>query len=119
MTTKASLHPLDNPVWQSLSTCHSRFALGDNFVKRYPQDIGPFVAVSDKEVPAESQLEHLVAVNESVYFIGVAPSFNFHWTIERQASLLQMICESRIENIETDVEVSSLTQSDNPVMIEL
>lgn len=119
MAIKASLHPLDNPVWQSLITCHSRFAVGDECVKRYPQDIGPFVAVSGKEVSADSQLEQLVTVNESVYFIGIAPSFNSQWAIEGQSSLLQMTCESRIEDIESDIEVSHLTQSDNPVMMEL
>jgi ribosomal protein S18 acetylase RimI-like enzyme len=119
MALQESSHPLDNPIWQSLTTFHSRFAVGDEYAKRFPKEIGPFVAVPEKDISADSQLEQLVAVNESVYFIGIAPFFNSHWRVEGQASLLQMVCQSRIKNLETGVEVSILSDPDNPAMLEL
>ncbi|MDW4571774.1 GNAT family N-acetyltransferase [Microbacterium sp. M3] len=44
---------LDNPAWHSLTGPHAGFAEGNDLVRRYPEDVAPFVAVrtwSDPDV---------------------------------------------------------------------
>ncbi len=44
---------LDNPAWSALTGAHAHFAIGNDLVRRYPDDVAPFVAVrtwSDPDV---------------------------------------------------------------------
>ena len=36
---------LDNAAWHAHAGPHARFAIGGDLVKRYPDDVAPFVAV--------------------------------------------------------------------------
>lgn len=42
---------LDNAAWHSLAGPHAHFALGGDLVKRYPEDVAPFVAVRTWDDP--------------------------------------------------------------------
>src|SRR6478752_3842193 len=42
---------LDNPVWHALNGPHASFAIGNDLVRRYPEDVAPFVAVRTWEDP--------------------------------------------------------------------
>lgn len=61
MTTAIPLEPdialdeaiLDNPAWSSLTGAHAHFAIGNELVKHYPDDVSPFTGVrswSDPDV---------------------------------------------------------------------
>lgn len=41
------MHVLDNPIWHSLRTRHSRFAEGDNLALRYPRGVSPLAGLSE------------------------------------------------------------------------
>ena len=41
-------HPLDNPVWASLSTAHEHLAEGRGGGRRYPADVSPFCGLADR-----------------------------------------------------------------------
>ncbi|WP_345799974.1 GNAT family N-acetyltransferase [Microbacterium sp. AZCO] len=43
---------LDNPAWFALTGPHARFAIGGDLVRRYPEDVAPFVAVRTWDDPA-------------------------------------------------------------------
>ncbi|WP_114854070.1 GNAT family N-acetyltransferase [Brachybacterium sp. YJGR34] len=43
---------LDNPAWSSLTGHHAHLAIGDDLVRRYPEDVSPFAGVRDWEDPA-------------------------------------------------------------------
>jgi ribosomal protein S18 acetylase RimI-like enzyme len=43
---------LDNPAWSALSGPHQDFAIGDDLVRHYPEDISPFTGVRDWDDPA-------------------------------------------------------------------
>ena len=57
---------LDNPIWSALTTTHARFAPGDDAVKRYPRDIGPFIAVARDTELAEQLRQRLGARNATL-----------------------------------------------------
>lgn len=108
---------LDNPIWQSLLTCHADFAIGDEQVKRYPSEIGPFIAVPSPEIKVD--LSALVAADESLFFVGVAPSLSAEWQLRELGPIVQMFCSSRIELAESDAGIGKLSDSDIPAMLEL
>jgi ribosomal protein S18 acetylase RimI-like enzyme len=43
---------LDNPAWSALTGPHADFAIGDDLVRRYPEDVSPFTGVRDWSDPA-------------------------------------------------------------------
>lgn len=42
---------LDNPAWHALTGPHAGFAIGGDLVRRYPEDVAPFVAVRTWDDP--------------------------------------------------------------------
>lgn len=86
-------------------------------MKRYPSAVGPFIAVSVPEV--EIDLSTLVAADESLYFVGLAPSLSSEWQLQELTPIVQMLCPSRIELAEPEPEISALGNSDIPAMLEL
>ena len=47
----ASASVLDSPIWSALTGHHAHLAIGNELVKRYPEDVSPFVGVKDWEHP--------------------------------------------------------------------
>ncbi|WP_022878677.1 GNAT family N-acetyltransferase [Microbacterium sp. B19] len=43
---------LDNAAWHSLAGPHAHFAIGGDLVRRYPEDVAPFVAVRTWDDPS-------------------------------------------------------------------
>ncbi len=119
LTRQMASHILDNPIWQSLSTSHSKFAVGNGQVKRYPQAIGPFISVASPDASAEPEMAAIVATDEFAYFVGVAPLLSSRWRMEEQAPVVQMIYSSGIEAAESDVQISVLSEPDVLAMLAL
>lgn len=92
-------HPLDNPVWQSLTSQHVALAQMSGQAARYPADVAPFIAVGSDQVPAAGQLRTLVDAGERVYLLGVAPPLTPGWHVLQQGSVAQMVCRSPIDAI--------------------
>jgi len=44
-------NPLDNPVWESLTTTHAHLAEGTGRGRRFPADVSPFSGVADQDEP--------------------------------------------------------------------
>ncbi len=67
-------HPLDNPVWASLTGPHASIALGEatSKVRRYPPDYSPFMALADREDPqAWADLAALAGPDGTVFVCEV------------------------------------------------
>jgi len=114
-----TLNILDNPIWQSLSTCHSNVAIGGEQAKRYPSAIGPFIAVASSDSSVEAELAALTDIGESLFIVGIAPSLGADWKVEEKAPIAQMICSSRPKPVKSDTEFSVLTEADIPAMLAL
>ncbi|MEP7042159.1 MAG: GNAT family N-acetyltransferase [Dokdonella sp.] len=89
-------HPLDNPVWSSLTGAHAALARRSVNAARYPADAAPFVAVDADNEEASAQLANLVESGESVLFVGLAPPLPSSWSIEAAVSIAQMTCAARL-----------------------
>ena len=93
-------HPLDNPVWASLTTQHSALARNAGQAARYPADVAPFVAVRESTAQTAEQAASLIAPGELVCFVGIAPQLPSGWRIEQSVPIAQMICQSRLESVD-------------------
>lgn len=85
-------HVLDNPIRASLDSRHRALALRDGAVARYPADVAPFLGVAEAGVDAADALAALVAPDESVYLLGVAPQVPDGWRLDPFPDLAQMVC---------------------------
>jgi ribosomal protein S18 acetylase RimI-like enzyme len=88
---------LDNPFWASLHTRHRRLALDAGKVARYPPEFAPFLGVAEAGADVEAGLASLVAPDETVLLLGVAPRLSADWRLESLGELAQMVCGGCIE----------------------
>lgn len=91
---------LDNPFWSSLRTRHRALAQRVDDVARFPPDVAPFLGVANADVDATEAIASLVAADESVYLLGVAPNAVDGWRLEALPDLAQMICTEPIPVID-------------------
>jgi ribosomal protein S18 acetylase RimI-like enzyme len=98
---------LDNPFFSSLRTRHHRLALGSGGVLRYPREYAPFLGVANAGANVDAALAALVAPDETVLLLGVAPKPSDAWRLESEETLAQMVRES------------PLPVADGPEIIEL
>lgn len=117
--TVSRAHPLDNPMWSSLTTRHEHLATGGALARRYPPDYGPFIAVKEATAEAELEAVSLVAKGERICFGAVAPPLSLAWRLERHAPILQMVFEGPNSAGQAAGGVVRLGASDLPSMVEL
>jgi predicted GNAT family acetyltransferase len=114
------MHALDNPIWNSLTTLHARFAEGDALAKRFPPDVTTLAAMREPTVEAYSSLAQLLRGSGAALFLDQPPLIPPGWTTIHASQILQMICEKpaiEAESGEPPAEV--LTIADTDEMIEL
>jgi GNAT superfamily N-acetyltransferase len=109
---------LDNPIWASLQTAHARFASGSDEAKRYPRSVAPFAGVPASNISADV-LAPTLAADESIYFLGPLPASSDRWTVEIEASVLQMTCPPSALLAPVSTDYRELTEADNAAMLEL
>lgn len=97
--------PLDNPIWESLTSRHRAFAQRNANVARYPADIAPFLGVAVETTCSATVLAELVATGETVYLLGVVPEVPDGWRLHPFAPLAQMICPQGMEPVEGDAPI--------------
>lgn len=103
-------HPLDNPVWASLTSRHASLAQRAGNAARYPADVAPFLAVGTSDTQAAEQATSLVAVGELVCFVGLAPPLLSGWRVEQSVPIAQMIRRARLKVVDGPL-VVELTQA--------
>ena len=114
-----SVHPMDNPVWHSLSSEQRSFAIGTQHALRYPTDVAPFVAIAQSGVSAHNDALDLVAPGEAVYFVGTAPRDLVGWAVLKESRILQMMWDSSTALSLDRIGIEELTAADAPAMVEL
>lgn len=112
------MHPLDNPVWQSLDTRHREFALARRGVARYPAEVAPFLAVDPAAADHADALATLVQPGESVLIVGPAPKVDAAWQLELLEPIAQMVCDQAIEPADGP-EIIELRHQHRPDLLEL
>jgi ribosomal protein S18 acetylase RimI-like enzyme len=84
--------PLDNPIWNALSTDHRALAVGEGQALRYPSEIGPLSGTPDQSAASYNALHPLAGPGGVlVLFFVDPPSLPRGWTLLRGGLLSQMI----------------------------
>ena len=102
---------LDNPIWAALCGNQRHVAIGGKRAKRYPQEIGPFVAVASSAPIGGPELTELVEENEEVYIAGAIPETMPGMEILSHYKVLQMICREPVPGDESPEIVPLESQS--------
>jgi predicted GNAT family acetyltransferase len=87
-------HPLDRPIWSSLTTGWSAFAQGDGRAFRLDQRYGPFAAPADPSPESLNALAALIPADGELWLVGERdlPIPN-DTTVLRTGLLHQMVAE--------------------------
>ena len=113
-----SRHPLDNPVYASLTGPHADFAERRGNVLRYPPDMSPFIGMPGEPGPADwAAAAELAGPGGMVFAPGVYTPFPGDWEVLGQCVGVQMVAES-LEPAE-DLEAVRLGPDDVPEMLDL
>jgi ribosomal protein S18 acetylase RimI-like enzyme len=114
---------LDNPIWSALTTDHAHLALGGEYARRYPAEIGPLSGMPEQNEAGYRALEAIVEPGGLVgLFFREAPRPAEGWTRVRGGQLDQMVAETPIlahPELTDDVTLRVLTAADAPAMVEL
>lgn len=100
-------HPLDNPIWESLTSRHASLALRHGQAARYPADIAPFLGLASPDIDAGASLDALVPCGDTAFLLGQAPAQPRGWRLRQLAMLAQRVC------------TAPLAEVDGPPLVEL
>lgn len=104
---------LNNPFWSSLRTRHAAIASGSGEVRRYPAEYAPFLGIAHAQV-APDAIAALLAPDETVYLVGVAPERTEGLTLRAFRPLAQMVRETPIGGtVETEIESATEARADH------
>lgn len=113
------MHPLDRPVWASLTTHHVPLSAGNELARRFQSDVNLFISARDDSPAALAAMAELVrpgelAISLQVPEIVLPPGF-----VEvKNAEGVQMVLASSAP-IRPDAEIVTLTDQDAPEMLAL
>lgn len=119
--TRRMTHPLDNPVWSVLHHDQAPLALVHGNVRRFPPDIGPFVAMAGPATATLFDIEALVAPGETVDFVAVLPEVvagHPDWQVDARESVLQMVCDA-VPDLPAGPVISELGRAHDEAMFAL
>ena len=111
-------HPLDRPVWNTLSTRHARFAAGGERARRFVPDIGPLAGARDEQPESLAELAALVPVDGTLLLLQAEP-------IEVPADMIATTTAAGVQMVAAELRgarelvVEPLTEEDWPAMAAL
>jgi ribosomal protein S18 acetylase RimI-like enzyme len=112
-------HPLDQVVWNALSSTQRRFALGDDRALRFLGSIAPFAAIANQDPASFDTLHGLMESQGPLTLVTstpVTPPAGF--AVTRAAVLVQMVWQGDLVPHSTE-EFVKLTERDVPDMVAL
>ncbi len=113
-----TMHILDNPIWNSLSTLHAHFAEGDELAKRYPPEVTLLAAMGEPTIEAYGSLAKTLQRAGAALFLDQPPQIPPSWITVHASPLVQMVCEK--PNLAQDgFPAEKLTPADVPEMVAL
>lgn len=115
------MHPLDRPVWASLSTHLAAWAEGNALALRFQRDVNAFASTADDTSPqAARALAELVRPGEQVYIVQVPPFVAPPGLVTvKAAPALQMVAGAGLEAADGMDGVAELGDADAAEMVAL
>src|SRR5271167_1705990 len=77
--TPQTMHSLDNPIWNSLSTLHAHFAEGDELAKRYPPEVTLLAGMPEPTSEAFASLAKTLQRAGAALFLDQPPQIPAGW----------------------------------------
>jgi ribosomal protein S18 acetylase RimI-like enzyme len=88
---------LDNAAWHALVGPHASFAIGNDLVRRYPEDVAPFVAVRTWNDPdVWDALSELVGPGVEIGLTGLEGPIPEDWEVLRRGAGVQLVQTDRL-----------------------
>jgi predicted GNAT family acetyltransferase len=114
------MHPLDRPVWASLTTYHAPLSEGNELARRFVPDVNLFASAADDTPAALAALANLVRPQETVLLAQVAeivvpPGLE----VLKVAKGVQMVATRSLSTQPTREDIRVLTDGDAPEMLAL
>jgi ribosomal protein S18 acetylase RimI-like enzyme len=117
------MHPLDNVIWQALTTRHAQFAESHDDARRFVREVGPLGAFREHGPQGYESLAGLVGEGGTVgLFLDEPYADRPGWEFVVGAPLLQMIADNGVgaePQHEPKLKLITLGAEDSPEMIEL
>jgi len=112
-------HPLDRPVWHTLTTRHAALASGDARAWRIDAGVGPFAAPAGADEDSLSALAALLPAGEELWLVErEALPLPRSLRLRQEASLDQMVAEA-VALPAPAFEIRPLGEADAPEMLAL
>ena len=115
-------HLLDRPIWSTLNTHHSKFAIGGKGARRFAPNISPLASACDDSSESLMELAELVPIVGTLILlqvdpIVVPPGVDALTT----ATGVQMVLDhlTPVADVTCQEQIQRLTDDDIPAMLEL
>jgi len=114
------MHPLDRPVWASLTTHHFALSVGNSLARKFVPDVNLFASARDDSRESLEALAALVEPDQSVFVLQV-PEIVVprRLTVFKAARGVQMVATRRAKVETRDDDILMLRQSDAAEMLAL
>jgi predicted GNAT family acetyltransferase len=114
------MHPLDRPVWASLTSHHASLSEGNALARRFARDVNLFASSRDETPAAVAALAELVRPGETVFVLQVPEVRIPPGLIEVKAARgVQMVASSGTSTMTDRGDIRTLTGADGPEMLVL
>lgn len=113
-------HPLENVIWQALTTRQAHFAEVSGQACRFMREVTLLSAILDPADQGYESLAGLIGLNgTAVIFLDEPYEDRKGWEVIAKAPLLQMVCENGAAHSDPAFKVLNLGPEDSIEMLEL
>ena len=118
------MHPLDNVIWQALTTRQVEFAESFEGARRFTAEVSPLAGFQKASPEGYESLQRLLGSGETIALFLDSPYQDREgWTLVARAPLLQMVCvnvhSAQAQRIVSGADLVELNTTLSPEMIEL
>lgn len=113
-------HPLDYPAWNALISGNKNLSLGNEHVKYFHEEVGPFVGLSEQTDNEFEYLYHIISPKRTMVII-IAKELEIPkpWTFKEHIDALQMVHTKDVSPVHAAAEIIPLQLKDVPQMLDL
>jgi len=113
-------HPLDYPAWNALVSGNKNLSLGNEHVKYFDEEVGPFVGLFEQNHYEFEYLYHIIPPKRRmVIIISKELEIPKPWTLTEHIKALQMVHKKDDIPVHATGEIIPLQLKDVPQMLDL